>query len=38
MINLTTTDQRRRLMQRVRRENTAPEIMVAKMLKAKGIM
>jgi DNA mismatch endonuclease (patch repair protein) len=37
MINLTTTDQRRRLMQKVRREKTAPEIMVAKMLKAKGM-
>jgi DNA mismatch endonuclease (patch repair protein) len=37
MTKLTTTDQRRRLMQKVRRENTAPEIMVAKTLKTKGI-
>jgi len=37
MTDFVTTVQRRRLMQRVRRENTAPEIIVAKALKTKGI-
>lgn len=37
MSYLPPSEERRRLMQRVRRENTAPEVVVAKALKAVGI-